>query len=461
MSAGRLRTFPISSGINGHGKRAAAIREPTLPAGGAAALTGQFRLRGGQIYCEDVALDRIARKVGTPAYVYSAAAMRGQAGRLRSALEPFGDPLIAYAVKANPNAAVLATLAAEGLGADVVSGGEYARARRAGIQAGRIVFSGVGKTEAEMALALEGGLFQFNVESLAEAETLSGVAVSMGLVADIAFRINPDVDAGSHAKISTGAAHNKFGIAIADAEAAYARARALPGLAIRGVAVHIGSQVASLAPLEAAFARIGALIAELMANGHSIEVADLGGGLAIAYDPAAAPPPSPEDYGAMVRRVAGNWGVRFVFEPGRLIVGNAGVLITRVIRTKPGAACTFVIVDAGMNDLMRPTLYDAWHAIEAVAPSGEKMVADVVGPLCETGDSFAFARSMDRVEAGELLIVRSCGAYAATMASTYNSRPLAPEILVDGADWAIVRERQDLDSMTAGEIMPAWLDTGG
>lgn len=422
-----------------------------------AALNDQFRPHGGEMFCEDVPLARIAEAVGTPVYVYSTAAMQGQARRLRSALASLDDPLIAYAVKANPNGAVLATLAAEGLGADVVSGGEYARARAAGIPAGKIVFSGVGKTEAEMALALEGGLCQFNLESVAEAEMLSSVAVSMGREAAIGFRINPDVAAGSHAKISTGAAHNKFGVAIADAHAAYKRAADLPGLRINGVAVHIGSQLTSLAPLEAAFRKIGALIAGLRAAGHDIALADLGGGLGVAYDPSASAPPSPEDYGSMVREVAGGWGVGLAFEPGRLIVGNAGILLARVIRIKPGDACPFVILDAGMNDLMRPTLYDAWHGIEAVAPRGGLMTADVVGPLCETGDSFAFARSMDRVEPGDLILVRTCGAYAATMANTYNSRPLAPEVLVKGGEWAIVRERQDLDALIRGDKLPPWL----
>jgi diaminopimelate decarboxylase len=422
-----------------------------------AALTDHFRLRGGQTYCEDVPLERIADEVGTPVYVYSTAAIREQARLLKSALAPLADPLIAFAVKANPNAAVLATLAVEGLGADVVSGGEYARARSAGIPGEKIVFSGVGKTEAEMALALEGGLCQFNLESVVEAEMLSGLALSMGREAPVGFRINPDVAAGSHAKISTGAAHNKFGVAIGEAHAAYARAADLPGLRIQGIAVHIGSQLTSLAPLEAAFRKIGLLIADLRAAGQDILLADLGGGLGVAYDPAAPEPPSAEDYGAMVREVAGGWGVRLAFEPGRLIVGNAGILMARVIRVKPGAACPFVIVDAGMNDLMRPTLYDAWHQIEAVSPRGGQMVADIVGPLCESGDSFAFARSMDRVEAGDLVLIRTCGAYAATMANTYNSRPLAPEVMVNGSDWAIVRERQDLDALIRGDKLPPWL----
>jgi len=416
-----------------------------------------FHLKGAAMHCEDVALERIAREVGTPVYVYSTAAMRGQARALKTALAPLGDPLIAYAVKANPNAAVLATLAAEGLGADVVSGGEYRRARAAGIEAGKIVFSGVGKTAAELALALEGGLCQFNLESVAEADMLSEIALSMGRTAPVGFRVNPDVAAGSHAKISTGAARDKFGIAAGDVLQAYARARDLPGLEVSGVAVHIGSQLTSLAPLEAAFRTIGGLIRRLRAQGHEIRTADLGGGLGIAYDPSAPPPPTLAAYGEMARRVAADWGVRLIFEPGRIVVGNAGILLTRVIRVKPGPVHPFVILDAAMNDLMRPSLYDAWHAIEAVVPTGERMIADIVGPICETGDTFAFARSIDRVAGGELMIIRASGAYAATMASTYNSRPLPTEVLVNGGKWAVVRERQQIDALIQADTVPAWL----
>ncbi len=417
-----------------------------------------FHLRDGVTHCESVPLPAIAQAVGTPVFVYSAEAMRGQARALRAALSGLDNPLIAYAVKANPNIAVLTVLAAEGLGADVVSGGEYRRARAAGIAAEKIVFSGVGKTADEMRLALAGGLCQFNLESFAEAEMLSQVAASMGLTAPVAFRVNPDVDAGTHAKISTGAAHNKFGIPIGEASAACAALRALPGLELRGLAVHIGSQLTSLAPLEAAIGKVGAAIAELRAQGHRIGTADLGGGLGIPYDPALPLPPSPADYGAMVQRLTRGWDVGLIFEPGRLIVGNAGVLLTEVIRVKPGAKCPFVIVDAAMNDLMRPSLYDAWHAIDAVAPNGETMDADVVGPVCESGDVFAVARRMDRVVAGDLVTIGSAGAYAATMAGTYNSRALAPEVLVDGTDWAIVRPRRGDEAYLAEENVPAWLD---
>jgi diaminopimelate decarboxylase len=416
-----------------------------------------FHLRDGALHCEDVPLAEIAAAVGTPAYVYSTATMVRHARVMQEALAPLGDPLIAFAVKANPNVAVLATLARQGLGADIVSGGEYARARAAGVPAERIVFSGVGKTEAEMAAALAGGLYQFNMESLDEAETLSRVAVSMGKEAKIVFRVNPDVVAGTHGKISTGAASDKFGIPIAEAPAAYARVRELPGLSAQGVAVHIGSQLTSLVPLETAFQRVGALIAELRAAGHAIAVADLGGGLGVAYDPAAPPPPGPQDYAAMVLRVAGGWGCRMVFEPGRVIVGNAGVLLSRVIRVKPGPEHPFLILDAAMNDLMRPALYDAWHAILAVRPDGESMTATIVGPVCESGDTFAVAREMDRVEAGELVIFRTAGAYAAAMANSYNSRPLTPEVLVDGTRWSVVRERVGIEAMIAGESVPDWL----
>ena len=416
-----------------------------------------FRLKHGELTCEDVPLAEIAAEVGTPVYVYSSATMCRHVEALRAGLEPLDDPLIAYAVKANPNAAVVATLAIAGLGADVVSGGEYRRAVAAGMAPEKIVFSGVGKTEAEMRLALGGGLYQFNLESVAEAEMLSVVASSMGVTAPVGFRVNPDVSAGTHSKITTGAAENKFGIGIGEAVEAYARAAELPALQLQGIAVHIGSQLTSLEPLERAFTRVGELIQRLRDAGHDIRVADLGGGLGVLYDPALAPPPSPADYGAMVRRVTDGWGVRLVFEPGRLIVGNAGVLLSRAIRIKPGAAHPFVIVDAAMNDLMRPALYDAWHKIDAVRPSGERWSANVVGPVCETGDTFATAREMDRVGAGDLIVFRTAGAYAAAMSSTYNSRPLTPEVLVDGNRWAIVRPRIDVDRLIAADRVPEWL----
>lgn len=416
-----------------------------------------FNLKDGVLHCEDVPLPLIAEAVGTPVYVYSTETIQRHARVFREALAQVGDPLIAYAVKANPNAAVLATLAAEGLGADVVSIGEYRRAVAAGIPGDRIVFSGVGKTAAEMAYALEHGVYQFNLESVPEAEMLSDVAGKLGIEAPVAFRINPDVQAGSHPKISTGALENKFGVAISDGLAAYARARELGNLRIQGVAVHIGSQLTSLAPLESAFGKIGGLIEALRSAGHGITTADLGGGLGIPYDPDQPLPPSPVDYVAMVARVTADWNVRLVFEPGRLIVGNAGVLLSEVIRIKPGAATPFVILDAAMNDLMRPSLYDAWHTIDAVCPRGDYMTANVVGPVCETGDTFAMHRRMGRVEAGDLVVFRTAGAYAATMASTYNSRPLTPEVLVSGSDWAVVRERQDVQSLIAADRLPPWI----
>ena len=417
-----------------------------------------FKLRGGVLHCEDVPLPEIAEQVGTPVYVYSTAAMCENLRRLREALSGLGDPLIAYAVKANPNAAVLATLAGQGLGADIVSGGELLRARAAGVPPEKIFFAGVGKTGEEMRLALEAGIVQFNLESAEEARTLSEVACSLGREAPVAFRVNPDVEPGTHAKIATGAATSKFGIAIENALAEYAAAAALPGLKVRGVAVHIGSQLTSLGPFERAFRSVGTLIEQLRAAGHEIRLADLGGGIGVPYDPAARPPPSVADYGEMVRRVTRGWDVRLVFEPGRFLVANAGVLLTEVIRVKPGREHPFVIVDAAMNDLMRPTLYDAWHAIEAVRPSAKRMTANVVGPVCETGDTFATGREIDIAAAGDLFVFRTAGAYAATMASTYNSRPLTPEVLVDRKRWAVVRPRVDVERLIEGEVIPEWLD---
>ena len=418
-----------------------------------------FELRDGVLHCEDVPLPEIAAAVGTPVYVYSTATMRRHARVFSAAVADAGaDPLVAFAVKANPNAAVLATLAAEGLGGDVVSIGEYRRAVAAGIAPARIVFAGVGKTAPEMAEALAGGLCQFNLESIEEAEMLSAVAAGLGREAPVAFRINPDVEAGSHAKISTGAAYNKFGIALDSAPAAYERARSLPGLRVQGVGVHIGSQITDLAPLEAAFRKLGGLIAGLRAAGHVITHADLGGGLGVPYHRDRPPPPLPDAYGAMVAGVVKGWGARLIFEPGRMIVANAGVLLSRVIRVKPGRPDPFVILDAGMNDLMRPALYDAHHEIDPVRPTGETISANVVGPVCETGDTFATARHMGRVAADDLVVFRTAGAYAATMASTYNSRPLTAEVIVNGADWAVVRERQDLDALIGADRLPPWLE---
>ena len=409
------------------------------------------------MHAEDVPLAKIAEQAGTPVYVYSTATIERHARVFSEAVAPLGEVLVAFAVKANPNAAVLATLARMGLGADVVSGGELARALAAGVPARHIVFSGVGKTAQEMIRALDAGIGQFNVESEPEAELLSQVARQRGQTARIAFRINPDVDAGTHAKISTGKSENKFGIAYDRAAAAYAMARELPGLQANGVAVHIGSQLTDLKPLEAAFERIGTLIGDLRAQGHDIKVADLGGGLGIPYDRTLPDPPTPALYGEMAARVTKHWGTRFIFEPGRLIVGNAGVLLSRVIRIKQGVSQPFVIVDAAMNDLMRPSLYDAWHDIRAVAPDGERMTANVVGPVCESGDTFATGRDMDRVTEGDLVAFMTAGAYGATMASTYNSRPLTAEVLVSGGRWSIVRERTPIEALVAADKLPDWL----
>ena len=409
------------------------------------------------MHAEDVPLAKIAEQAGTPVYVYSTATIERHARVFSEAVAPLGEVLVAFAVKANPNAAVLATLARMGLGADVVSGGELARALAAGVPARHIVFSGVGKTAQEMIRALDAGIGQFNVESEPEAELLSQVARQRGQTARIAFRINPDVDAGTHAKISTGKSENKFGIAYDRAAAAYAMARELPGLQANGVAVHIGSQLTDLKPLEAAFERIGTLIGDLRAQGHDIKVADLGGGLGIPYDRTLPDPPTPALYGEMAARVTKHWGTRFIFEPGRLIVGNAGVLLSRVIRIKQGVSQPFVIVDAAMNDLMRPSLYDAWHDIRAVAPDGVRMTANVVGPVCESGDTFATGRDMDRVTEGDLVAFMTAGAYGATMASTYNSRPLTAEVLVSGGRWSIVRERTPIEALVAADKLPDWL----
>ena len=415
-----------------------------------------FDIVDGRLVCEQVPLAAIAQEAGTPVYVYSAATIRHHCRVVAGAFDPRGDSLIAYAVKANPNAAVLSIIASEGLGADIVSIGEYRQARTAGIPTERILFSGVGKTADEMAEALAGGLCQFNVESVEEARALSDVASGLGLTAPVGLRINPDVAAGTHAKITTGTADNKFGIPAAEALDAFRVAGSLPGLKVQGVTVHIGSQLTSLAPLEASFVRMGELIGQLRAEGFGIALADLGGGLGVPYVPADALPPTPAEYGAMVERVTRGWDVRLAFEPGRLIVANAGVLLARVIRVKPGERHPWVIVDAAMNDLMRPALYDAYHHVEAVAAGGERMTANVVGPVCESGDTFATAREMDRVEAGDLVAFRSAGAYGAAMSSGYNSRPLTPEVLVDGDKWALVRKRIDLAECAAAPL-PEWL----
>lgn len=415
-----------------------------------------FHYRDGALWCEGVPLTRIAEEVGTPVYVYSAAAFREHARAFRDGLAGVPDVHLAYAIKANPNLAVLRVVAAEGYGADVVSGGEMARALAAGIPAAGIVFSGVGKTAAELARGLEVGIGQFNLELEEEGVVLARLAQERGLTARAVLRVNPDVDAGTHAKISTGRKENKFGVAIDQAAAMYARLSVLPGLSMQGIAIHIGSQLFDLAPLEAAYVRVKALVDELRAAGHAVARVDLGGGLGVRYK-AGDDPRTPAEYGAMVERVTKGWDVQLMFEPGRVIAGNAGVLLTRVIWVKPGAGHPYVIVDAAMNDLARPALYDAWHDVDAVVPTGERMIANVAGPVCETGDTFAMAREMDKVAGGDLAVLRSAGAYGATMASTYNSRPLVPEVLVDGDRYAVVADRIAAETILAAERVPEWL----
>ena len=417
-----------------------------------------FHERDGVLHAEEVNLEALAQAVGTPFYCYSTATIERHFRVFRDAVDGPDDPLVAYAVKANPNLSVIATLARMGAGADVVSLGELKRALAGGVPAGRIVFSGVGKTRDEMAAAIEAGIYQFNLESEPEAELLSEVASRMGRTADVAFRVNPDVDAGTHAKISTGRAENKFGIPIDAAPAAYARASELPGINPVGVAVHIGSQLTSLGPLERAFTRVGELIALLRREGHAISRADLGGGLGVPYYPDLPPPPSPADYGAMVARVTKDWGVRRTFEPGRVIVGNAGVLVASVVMLKEGATTRFIVVDAAMNDLLRPSLYDAYHAIRAVRPRPGRMVANVVGPVCESSDTFAEGRELTPLETGDLVAFMTAGAYGATMASTYNSRLLVPEVLVRGSQWSVVRPRPDYEALLALDRRAPWLE---
>jgi diaminopimelate decarboxylase len=417
-----------------------------------------FDLLEGVMQAEGVSLPALADAVGTPFYCYSAATLVRHARVFRDALGELDDPLIAFAVKANPNLAVLRTLAREGLGADVVSEGEMRRALAAGIAPERIIFSGVGKTEGEMAAALSAGIHQLNVESEEELLALSRVAGAMGRTADVALRLNPDVDAGTLPKISTGRAENKFGVPMDRAGRLWAEAAALPGIAPVGLALHIGSQISDLAPLEAAFTRLGETLGQLRAAGFAPTRADLGGGLGIPYDPALPEPPGPAAYGAMVARVTSGWGVRLAFEPGRLIAGNAGILVSRVIRVKQGATRTFVILDAAMNDLIRPTLYGAFHDIRAVSPRPGRMVATVVGPVCETGDQFAEDRALSPLEPGDLVALMTAGAYGATMASTYNSRLLIPEVLVNGPHWAVVRPRQTFSEMLGHDRLPPWLE---
>jgi diaminopimelate decarboxylase len=419
-------------------------------------LVHHFQYRGDRLFAEDVDVTALAGTVGTPFYVYSAATLRRHIRVLREAFAGI-DTLIAYAMKANSNQAVLTLLGKEGAGADVVSGGELERAVAAGIPPGRIVFSGVGKTFAEMRRALELGIHCFNLESEPELERLSDVAVSMGMTAPVSVRINPDVDAGTHAKISTGKAENKFGIPFERAREVYARIAALPGVRAMGVDMHIGSQITDMRPFDNAFALLAELVGDLKAAGHDIRHVDVGGGLGIPYHHDEAAPPDPMAYAEIVKRHIGPLGVKLVLEPGRLITGNAGILVTRVEYVKAGKK-TFVIVDAAMNDLIRPTLYEAHHDIQPVVHSNlPAITADIVGPVCETGDFIAQDRRIEGVEEGDLLAVMSAGAYGAVMASTYNSRALIPEVLVDGARWHVIRPRKSIAELIALDSVPDWL----
>ena len=416
-----------------------------------------FQLRDGALHAEDVPLAQIAEEVGTPVYVYSRATLVRHARVFRDGLSGVKNPHIAFAVKANPNLAVLRVLANEGYGADVVSGGELTRALAAGMKPDDIVFSGVGKTHAELQQGLEAQIGQFNVESEEEGYELAAIARRFGKTAACALRVNPDVDARTHEKISTGKRENKFGVPLDRAAEIYTALAAEDGLDMRGIAVHIGSQLGDLEPLETAFGKVGQLIAELRASGCKVTHADLGGGLGVPYK-AGEKLPEPAAYGAMVARVTNDWDVQLTFEPGRVIAGNAGVLLTRVIRVKRGIERPFVVVDAAMNDLARPAMYGAWHDFEAVAPTGEKAVSHIVGPICETGDTFAMDRECDVLVAGDLAVFRTAGAYGATMASSYNSRGFVAEVLVDGDRFAVVADRIAAGAIMDAERVPDWLE---
>ncbi|EKE44133.1 diaminopimelate decarboxylase [Oceaniovalibus guishaninsula JLT2003] len=418
-----------------------------------------FLYRDGILMAEDVALADIAASVGTPVYVYSTATLRRHYTVFAEALAGM-DHLICYAMKALSNQAVLKLLGDMGAGMDVVSGGEYARALAAGIPGERIVFSGVGKTRDEMARALQGGVRQFNVESEPELEALDRVARQMDTVAPITLRVNPDVDAGTHEKIATGRRQDKFGIPIARAPQVYAKAARMPGLRVVGIDVHIGSQLTDLAPFEAAYAKVAELTRLLRSQGHAIDRLDLGGGLGIPYVQDNAAPPLPSDYGAMIRRTLGDLGCQIEIEPGRLIAGNAGVLVASVIYLKQGEDRDFLILDAAMNDLIRPSMYGAHHDIVPLvqpAPGVDRAAVDIVGPVCESGDTFARARPMPPLGEGDLVAFRSAGAYGAVMASEYNSRPLIPEVLVDRDQFAVIRARPTIDEMIERDTIPAWL----
>jgi diaminopimelate decarboxylase len=420
-----------------------------------------FEYHDGVLCAEDVSITDMAADIGTPFYCYSSATLTRHARVFMDAFK--GQPArLCYSVKANSNLAVIATLAAEGAGADVVSEGELRRAMAAGIAPSQIVFSGVGKTATEMGYALDVGIDQFNVESEPELELLATLAAERGLVAKIAIRVNPDVDAKTHEKIATGKAENKFGISWKRAPTVYARAAELPSIAAIGIDVHIGSQLTSLEPFEAAFTRVAGMVEALRADGHAISHIDLGGGLGIPYRGDNDIPPHPDEYAALVKRTMGHLKCELTFEPGRLIVGNAGILVARVIYVKEGDDRTFLIVDAAMNDLIRPTLYDAYHEIRAVAPAdaNDMVTYDIVGPVCETGDFMAKARALPRIKAGDLVAIMSAGAYGAVQASTYNTRPLVPEVLVKGDQYAVIRARPDYAEILKQDKLPDWLNTG-
>ncbi|SCY58869.1 diaminopimelate decarboxylase [Microvirga guangxiensis] len=419
-----------------------------------------FAYRDGVLHAEDVSLRRLADEVGTPFYCYSSATLERH---YRVFSEAFADTdtLVCYAMKANSNQAVLKTLARLGAGMDIVSEGELRRALAAGVPSERVVFSGVGKTKAEMAFALDSGILCFNVESEPELEALSEVALSKGMRAPISIRINPDVDAKTHQKISTGKSENKFGIPISRAREVYARAASLKGIEITGVDMHIGSQITDLSPFDNATALLAELARDLMADGHKLHHIDLGGGLGVPYRDDNAPPPDPQAYAQIIKQHTKSLGLKLVFEMGRLIAGNAGVLVAKVIYVKEGAGRTFVIVDAAMNDLIRPTLYEAFHNIKPVtepSPDTPHMVADVVGPVCETGDYLALMRDMPAVKPGDLIAVMTAGAYGAVQANTYNTRLLVPEVLVRGSDSAVVRPRPTYEDLIGLDKLPGWLD---
>ena len=418
-----------------------------------------FIYKSGILYAEDVAIPDIAASVGTPFYVYSAATLTRHYRLFTEALSPLPHQ-VCFAIKSLSNIAVLKLLGDLGAGMDVVSGGEYRRAKAAGVPGDRIVFSGVGKTREEMRLALEGGIRQFNLESEPDMRALSEVATSMGVVAPVTVRVNPDVDAKTHEKIATGKSDNKFGIPISRASEVYGEIARLPGLKVVGIDVHIGSQLTDLAPFEEAFRKVAQLTETLRAEGHSIDRLDLGGGLGIPYTRSNEAPPLPTDYGALIKRTVGHLGCEIEIEPGRLISGNAGILVAGVIYVKQGEGRDFLILDAAMNDLVRPSMYGAHHDIvPVVEPSrgGPPAGYEVAGPVCETGDTFAKGRGLPTLAEGELVAFRSAGAYGAVMASEYNTRPLIPEVLVQGDHFAVIRARPTFDEILARDTIPEWL----